>query len=150
MPYGRPDRAAYADRSIGREYRSSWVRSAFFLMRVTLRRARNFHSAAMKVPVMKVTAVAAAAVTFLVVSIAAHAANPSKPSKPSSYAPQPHSKGRVYGAPIQPPIFKHRESAHPAHVTKNKKPATHTPRKSDAKPRKPTEKAAKVTQKPAS
>jgi hypothetical protein len=104
----------------------------------------------MKVTVMKVTAVAAAAVTLLVVSVGAHAANASKPAKPSSYAPQPHSKGRVYGAPIQPPIFNHRNSAHPSQVTKNKKSATHKPRKSDAKSRTPTEKAAKVTQKPAS
>jgi hypothetical protein len=45
---------------------------------------------------------------------------PTKTTKPSSFAPQPgSSKRRVYGAPIQGPIFK----------TQPKKPKTTTPPK---------------------
>jgi hypothetical protein len=63
---------------------------------------------------MKAIAAAALAAVFVVAAIpspAADAANPSS-SKASSYAPQSHSKRRVYGAPIQPPIMGYRKPAH--------------------------------------
>jgi Spy/CpxP family protein refolding chaperone len=96
----------------------------------------------MKVTALKATAVAAAAAALLVVSVA-HA-DAAKPAKPSSYAPQPHSKRRVYGAPIQPPIFGHGKSARHAQTSKSHKPKTHTARKGTGKSRKPTEKPVRV------
>jgi hypothetical protein len=91
---------------------------------------------------MKATAIAATVASLLIGAAAVQAASPAKPSKPSSYAPQPHSNRRVYGAPIQPPILKHRTSAHHSKTTKNQKPATHSARKTDGKSRKPTAKPA--------
>jgi hypothetical protein len=89
---------------------------------------------------MKAIATAAWAAIVLTFSIGATAAGPPHPSssKPSSYAPR-HSKSRVYGAPIQPPIVGHRKPGHHKAMSPSKRPKATPPKakKSSAKPRKP-------------
>ena len=41
-------------------------------------------------------------------------------SNPSSFAPQSHSNGHVYGAPIEPPIVGHAKTSHHNPVQKKR------------------------------
>jgi hypothetical protein len=90
---------------------------------------------------MKAIATAAWAAIILTFSIGATAADRAS-SKPSSYAPR-HSKSRVYGAPIQPPIVGHRKPGHHKATSPTKRPKTTAPKpkKSGTKARKPAESA---------
>jgi len=93
---------------------------------------------------MKAIATAAWAAIVLTFSIGATAADAPHPSssKPSSYAPR-HSKSRVYGAPIQPPIVGHRKSGHHKATSPTKRPkaTSKDAKKSGTKARKPAEAA---------
>ena len=95
---------------------------------------------------MKVLLTAALAAIVLTGSMDAFAAGASRPrevAKPSSFAPR-HTGRRVYGAPIQPPIFgpqkrahSHKASASQSTAKTAKKKATQPASK--AKASKPTE-----------
>jgi hypothetical protein len=93
---------------------------------------------------MKAIATAAWAAIVLTFSIGATAADTPHPSssKPSSYSPR-HSKSRVYGAPIQPPIVGHRKPGHHKATSPTKRPqaTSHKPKKSAPQARKPVEPA---------
>jgi hypothetical protein len=91
---------------------------------------------------MKALATAALAAIVLTFSIAASAAEPlPKPTggaKPSSFAPHPTGR-RVYGAPIQPPIFGPQKRAHSHKATTSKS----TAKTAKKKTKKPATKASK-------
>jgi hypothetical protein len=92
---------------------------------------------------MKALATAALAAILVTFSSGAPADAP-KPAgaKPSSFAPR-HTGRRVYGAPIQPPIFGPQKRAHDKATTKKKpavkkvkkKKTTHKPAGQAPKPR---------------
>jgi hypothetical protein len=90
---------------------------------------------------MKAVVTAALAAIVLTLSMSAWADSPPKPvagAKPSSFAPH-HTGRRVYGAPIQPPIFGPQKRAH--HKATKATPTKSTAAKKKAK--KPASKAVK-------